>query len=158
MKELQIAKRLLSLCLVALLLITSSLMILPAPARADEVQNISNIQETVCIALEKEALEDAKSADKNMFKNEDVQAIAAIASATGASAGLGSITVLTYTTTAHGILALLGAGTTTVVALPVAGIVATGGLLAYGGYKVVKYVQSQDSQNLPIRSTCLSQM
>jgi hypothetical protein len=121
-------------------------------------QNISNIQQTVCIAIEKEVVENTKTADNNIFKNEDVQAIAAIAGASSASAGLGSITVLTTTTTAHGILALLGAGTTTVVALPVAGIVAASGLIAYGGYKVVKYVQSQNDQNLPVTNTCLSQM
>ncbi len=157
-KDLQMTKRLISLCLTVLLLIVSSLTISPAPASANEIQNISNIQQTVCIALGKEASEKAKSADSNIFKNEDVQAIAAIASASTAGAGLGSITVLTTTTTAHGILALLGAGTTTVVALPVAGIVAASGLIAYGGYKVVKYVQSQDEQNLPAQNTCLSQM
>lgn len=151
-------KRLLSLCLAALILITSSLVISPAPAKADEIQNTSNTQETVCIAIEKEDLEAAKNADNNIFKNEDVQAIAAIAGSTGATAGLGSITVLTYTTTAHGILALLGAGTTTVVSLPVAGIVATGGLLAYGGYKVVKYMQSQNEQNIPVANNCLPQI
>ena len=151
------AKRLFSLCLAALLLIISSLMISPLPARAAQIQNISTPQETICIHVEKEVLENVKNTD-NIFKNEDVQAIAAIASATGASAGLGSITVLTYTTTAHGILALLGAGTTTVVALLVAGIVATGGLLAYGGYKVIKYVQSQNELNLPVKDTCLSQI
>lgn len=158
-KELQMTKRLISLCLTALLFIVSSLTISPAPASANEIQNTSNIQQTVCIAIEKEASGKAKSAeDNNIFKNEDVEAIAAIAGASSAGAGLGSITVLTTTTTAHGILALLGAGTTTVVALPVAGIVAASGLIAYGGYKVVKYVQSQDEQNLPAKNTCLSQM
>jgi hypothetical protein len=152
------AKRLLSLCLTALLLIISSLTISPAPASATEIQNISNTQQTVCIAIEKEALEGAKNADNQIFNNKDVQAIAAIAGASGAGAGFGSITVLTTTTTAHGLLALLGAGTTTVVALPVAGIVAASGLIAYGGYKVVKYVQSQDDQNLPVKNTCYSQM
>ncbi len=151
-------KRLLSLCLTALLLIVSSLTISPTPASADEIQNISNIQQTVCIAIEKEALESAKTPETDIFDNKDVQAIAAIAGASSASAGLGSITLLTTTTTAHGILALLGAGTTTVVALPVAGLVAASGLIAYGGYKVVKYVQSQDDQNLPVQNTCLSQM
>jgi hypothetical protein len=158
MRDLQMAKRLLSLCLTALLLIVSSLTISPAPASADEIQNISNIQQTVCIAIEKEALESAKTSDTDIFNNKDVQAIAAIAGASSASAGLGSITLLTTTTTAHGLLALLGAGTTTVVALPVAGLVAASGLIAYGGYKVVKYVQSQDDQNLPVKNTCLSQM
>ena len=152
------ARRLLSLCLTALLLIVSSLTISPTPASADEIQNISNIQQTVCITIEKEALEGEKTPDTDIFNNKDVQAITAIAGASSASAGLGSITLLTTTTTAHGILALLGAGTTTVVALPVAVLVAASGLIAYGGYKVVKYVQSQDDQNLPVKNTCLSQM
>jgi len=152
------ARRLLSLCLTALLLIVSSLTISPTPASADEIQNISNIQQTVCITIEKEALEGEKTPDTDIFNNKDVQAITAIAGASSASAGLGSITLLTTTTTAPGILALLGAGTTTVVALPVAGLVAASGLIAYGGYKVVKYVQSQDDQNLPVKTTCLSQM
>jgi hypothetical protein len=146
MQYLHAYKRVISLYLVVLILIFSTLTIFPASARADKIQSISNAQETVCIAIEKEALERAKKAETNILKNEDVQAIAAIAGASGASAGLGSITVLTYTTTAHGILALLGAGTTTVVALPVAGVVAAGGLLAYGGYKVINYMQSQDNQ------------
>lgn len=150
-------KRLLSLCLAALILIASSLVISATPARADEVQNIYNTQKTICIAIEKEASKDVKKTD-NIFDNEDVKAIAAIAGASSASAGLGSITVLTATTTAHGILALLGAGTTTVVALPVAGIVAASGLIAYGGYKVVEYIQNQDEQNLPAKNDCLSQM
>ena len=134
-------KRLLSLSLSALLLIVSSLTISPAPASANEIQNTSNIQQTVCIAIGKEATDKTKSADNNIFKKEEVQTIAAIAGASGATTGLGSITVLTATTTAHGILALLGAGTTTVVALPVAGIVAASGLIAYGGYKVVRYIE-----------------
>jgi len=149
-------KRLLSLSLSALLLIVSSLTISPAPASANEIQNTSNIQQTVCIAIGKEATDKTKSADNNIFKKEEVQTIAAIAGASGATTGLGSITVLTATTTAHGILALLGAGTTTVVALPVAGIVAASGLIAYGGYKVVKYIQSQNDQNLPAQNTCSS--
>jgi hypothetical protein len=158
MKNLQMIKRLLSLSLSALLLIVSSLTISPAPASANEIQNTSNIQQTVCISIEKEALEKTKSADNNIFKKEEVQTIAAIAGASGATAGLGSITVLTTTTTAHGILALLGAGTTTVVALPVGGIVAASGLIAYGGYKVFRYVQSQNDQNIPAQNTCSSQM
>lgn len=158
MKDLQMIKRLLSLSLAALLVITSSMMISPTPARADEIPNISNAQKTVCLVIEKEVLENAKKADKSIFNNQDIEAITAIAGASGASLGLGSVTVLTTTTTAHGILALLGAGTTTVVALPVAGIVATGGLLAYGGYKVVQYVQSQNSQNLPVNNNCSSQI
>jgi hypothetical protein len=156
MKDLQMIKRLLSLSLSALLLIVSSLTISPAPASANEIQNTSNIQQTVCIAIGKEATDKTKSADNNIFKKEEVQTIAAIAGASGATTGLGSITVLTATTTAHGILALLGAGTTTVVALPVAGIVAASGLIAYGGYKVVKYIQSQNDQNLPAQNTCSS--
>jgi len=69
-----------------------------------------------------------------------------------------SVPPFTTTTTAHGILALLGAGTTTVVALPVGGIVAASGLIAYGGYKVFRYVQSQNDQNIPAQNTCSSQM
>ena len=145
----QSAKRLISICLVTLLLVTSTLTIFPATARADGFTLTSNGLTSECLPRDKEMLSQAQAPDKEIFQNEDVQAIAAIAGASGAAAGLGSVTVLTWTTTAHGIMALLGAGTTTVIALPVAGVVATGGLLAYGGYKVVKYLQTQDQDLTP---------
>lgn len=140
----QSTKRLISICLVTLILITSTLTTFPATARADGFTSTSNGLAPECLPIDQEMLKHAKAPNKDIFENEDVQAIAAIAGASGATAGLGSVTVLTWTTTAHGIMALLGAGTTTVIALPVAGVVATSGLLAYGGYKVVKYLQDQD--------------
>ena len=61
----------------------------------------------------------------------DAKALGAIA-ATASAAGTGSITVATITSTASGILGVLGFTTTTAVALPVAGIVAAGGLFGFG--------------------------
>jgi hypothetical protein len=76
-----------------------------------------------------------------MLNDEDSQILKAIAGAASATAGLGSIglgsiPVATVTTTAPGILGVLGFTTTTVVALPAVGIVAGVGLAAFGVKKV----------------------
>jgi hypothetical protein len=71
-----------------------------------------------------------------MINNEDSKTLGAIAAASSAAAGLGSITVATVTTTAPGILGIIGFTTTSVVALPAAGIVAGVGLAAFGVKKV----------------------
>ncbi len=70
---------------------------------------------------------------------DDAKALSAIA-ATASAAGSGSVTVATITSTAPGIMGALGLTTTTVVALPVAGVVAAGGLLCYGAYKMHKHL------------------
>jgi hypothetical protein len=71
-----------------------------------------------------------------MLNPEDSNAMRAILATSSAAAGLGSITVATVTSTAPGILGVLGFTTTTVVALPVAGIVATAGIGAFVVKKV----------------------
>lgn len=71
----------------------------------------------------------------------DVKALGAIA-ATASAAGTGSITVATITSTAPGILGVLGFTTTTTVALPVAGLVAAGGLLGFGFCKALECFNS----------------
>ena len=71
----------------------------------------------------------------------DVKALGAIA-ATASAAGTGSITVATITSTAPGILGVLGFTTTATVALPVAGLVAAGGLFGYGFYKAWECLNS----------------
>lgn len=144
-------KKLISIYLAILLLFTSTLIICPATARADGNISTANTPTFSCITIDKEKLEQIKATNNGIFQSEDIQALTAIAGVSSATAGLGSVTVLTWTTAAHGIMALLGAGTTTVVALPVAGVVATGGLLGYGGYKVVKYFQDQNvEKTLPL--------
>jgi hypothetical protein len=70
---------------------------------------------------------------------DDAKALGAIA-ATASATGAGSVTVATITTSAPGIMGALGITTTTVVALPVAGVVAAGGLLFYGAYKMHKHL------------------
>jgi len=133
-------------------------MIFPSSARADEVTVSPNEQALVCLSVNKEMLEQAKAKGENTF-SEDLGALGFIGTlSSAAAANLGSITILTTTTTAHGILALLGAGTTTVFAVPAAGAVAVSGLLAYGGYKVLKYMQSQDNQSLQGNKSCSPQL
>ncbi len=78
------------------------------------------------------------------MSEDDVKALGAIA-AKASAAGTGSITVATITSTAPGILGVLGFATTTAVALPVAGIVAAGGLFGFGFYKALECLNS--SQN-----------
>lgn len=158
MQYIQSLKRLISLCLVTVILLTSTLMIFPSSARADEVTVSPNEQALVCLSVNNEMLEQAKAKGESTF-SEDLGALGFIGTlSSAAAANLGSITILTTTTTAHGILALLGAGTTTVFAVPAAGAVAVSGLLAYGGYKVIKYMQSQDNQNLQGNNSCLPQL
>jgi hypothetical protein len=70
-----------------------------------------------------------------MLNGDDTKTVGAIVAASSA-AGLGSVTVATLTSTAPGILGVLGFTTTTVVALPAAGIVAVAGLTAFGVKKV----------------------
>jgi hypothetical protein len=73
----------------------------------------------------------------------DAKAIGSILAASSAAAGSGSITVATLSSTAPaaGIAGWFGLTTTvvTTVALPVAGVVAVGGLLGYGFFKVARY-------------------
>lgn len=71
---------------------------------------------------------------------DDAKALGAIA-ATASAAGTGSVTVATISSSAPGILGALGFATTTTVALPVAGVVAAGGLLCYGAYKMHKLLK-----------------
>ena len=70
---------------------------------------------------------------------DDVKIISGIATTAAGTAGAGSITVATVTSSAPGLLGVLGLTTTTTVALPVAGIVAGAGLAAYGAMKVIKW-------------------
>ncbi|MEW5859341.1 MAG: hypothetical protein AB1861_18465 [Cyanobacteriota bacterium] len=137
---LQQAKKLISVCLVTLLLVTSTLTIFPAPAKAEVYQQ--SIDESTI----KEIVEPANAGVENIVQNEDVLAIGAIAAASSAAAGLGSITVATVTSAAPGILGWVGLATTTTVALPVAGIVAASGLVGYGIYKGVKLATEQETE------------
>jgi hypothetical protein len=86
----------------------------------------------------KETEEHPKTFVENVTQNEDVVAVGSIAAVSSAAASLGSITVATVTSAAPGILGWVGLTTTTVVALPAAGIVAGAGLVGYGIYKGVK--------------------
>ena len=72
----------------------------------------------------------------------EMKAIGAIVSGATAVAGTGSITVATITSSAPGVLGILGFTTTTAVALPVAGIVAAAGLVSYGIYKGIQSAKS----------------
>ena len=74
---------------------------------------------------------------------DDVKALAAIASAAGSSIGVGAIVVAEVTAPVAGVLGVLGFTTTTVVALPVAGVVGVAGLIGYGLYKGAKYAQGK---------------
>ncbi|GJD20669.1 hypothetical protein RIVM261_056250 [Rivularia sp. IAM M-261] len=71
---------------------------------------------------------------------DDAKALGTIAASAGA-AGAGSITVATITSSAPGILGVLGFITTTAVTLPIAGVVAAAGLVGYGLYKGIKAAQ-----------------
>jgi hypothetical protein len=86
----------------------------------------------------KETEEHPKTFVENVTQNEDVVAVGSIAAVSSAAASLGSLTVATVTSAAPGILGWVGLTTTTVVALPAAGIVAGAGLVGYGIYKGVK--------------------
>jgi len=73
---------------------------------------------------------------------DDLKIVGAITSAAAAT-GTGSVTIATVTSSAPGILGVLGFTTTTTVALPVAGIVAAAGLVAFGAYKGVEFARKQ---------------
>lgn len=73
---------------------------------------------------------------------DDLKVVGAITSAAAAT-GTGSVTIATVTSSAPGILGVLGFTTTTTVALPVAGIVAAAGLVGFGIYKGVEFALKQ---------------
>ncbi|MEG3970135.1 hypothetical protein QUA00_21285 [Microcoleus sp. T2B6] len=73
---------------------------------------------------------------------DDLKMVGAITSAAAAT-GAGSVTIATITSSAPGILGVIGFTTTTTVALPIAGVVAVGGLLAVGFLKVMASQQSE---------------
>ena len=72
----------------------------------------------------------------------DVKALASMAGTAASAVGAGSIVVAEITAPAAGILGAVGFTTTTVVALPVAGLVAAGGLLGFGFWKAAEYLNS----------------
>jgi hypothetical protein len=73
---------------------------------------------------------------------DDMKAIAGIVTAAGTTAGAGAISVATVTSSAPGILGVIGFTTTTTVALPIAGIVGVAGLVGYGIWKGIQYAQN----------------
>ena len=73
---------------------------------------------------------------------DDLKMVGAITSAAAAT-GTGSVTIATITSSAPGILGAIGFTTTTTVALPVAGVVAVAGLVAFGVYKGVEMARQQ---------------
>jgi hypothetical protein len=73
---------------------------------------------------------------------DDLKVVDAITSAAAAT-GTGSVTIATVTSSAPGILGVLGFTTTTTVALPVAGIVTAAGLVGFGIYKGVEFARKQ---------------
>lgn len=73
--------------------------------------------------------------------NEMAMATSAITNA--AALARGSITVAKFTTRVGGVLGILGGTTITTVTLPVAGVVATAGLVGYGVYKGVEFARKQ---------------
>jgi len=75
----------------------------------------------------------------------DVNALASMAGTAASAVGAGSIVVAEITAPAAGILGAVGFTTTTTVALPVAGLVAAGGLLWFGACKVQEYLGGQKS-------------
>lgn len=139
------AKRLIGMCLVTLLLVNSILLSFPASARAAENPVPSNISTTQCSSMGKQMQEPPKTSRENATLNEDVLAVSSIAAASSAAASLGSITVATVTSAVPGILGWVGLTTTTVVALPAAGIVAGAGLVGYGVYKGIQLAQGGNS-------------
>ena len=72
------------------------------------------------------------------MENADLKAVGAIATTVASSAGLGSITVATLTTSAPRILGAIGLTSTTAVTLPVTGIVGASALLGFGVYKGIQ--------------------
>ncbi|MEG4338463.1 hypothetical protein [Microcoleus sp. D3_18_C2] len=73
---------------------------------------------------------------------DNLKMVGAITSAAAAT-GTGSVTIATITSSAPGILGAIGFTTTTTVALPVAGVVAVAGLVAFGVYKGVEIARQQ---------------
>lgn len=70
----------------------------------------------------------------------EMKAIGAIVTS-AAAAGTSTIPVATITSSAPGVLGVLGLTTTTTVTLPVAGVVAAAGLIAFGIYRGVQAAQ-----------------
>ncbi len=81
------------------------------------------------------------------MENTEVKAVGAIATTIASTAGAGSITVATLTTSAPGILGAIGLTTTTTVALPIAGVIGASALLGYGIYKGVQ-IASKETGNV----------
>jgi hypothetical protein len=141
----QRAKRLISMCLVTLLIVTSTLTIFPASARAEgDIINTTDCRYTVNSKCGEITVNHPESKHHPegiglavaVINSDDSKTVGGIMIASSAAAILGSIPVATITSTAAGILGVLGFTTTTVVALPAAGIVATAGLAAFGVKKV----------------------
>jgi uncharacterized membrane protein len=76
------------------------------------------------------------------MSEDDVKALASIAGTVASAVGAGSIVVAEITAPAAGILGVVGFTTTTTVALPVAGLVAAGGLLGFGFCKAFECFNS----------------
>lgn len=76
------------------------------------------------------------------MSEDDVKALASIAGTAASAVGAGSIVVAEITAPTAGILGVIGFTTTTTVALPVAGIVAAGGLLGFGFCKALECLNS----------------
>jgi len=73
---------------------------------------------------------------------DDLKIVGAITSAAAATR-TGSVTIATITSSAPGILGVIGFTTTTTVALPIAGVVAAGGLFIFGIIKGVEMARQQ---------------
>jgi hypothetical protein len=71
--------------------------------------------------------------------NQDKTIFGVLAAATGIGATAGTITVIVTTTKILGITVA-----TTTVGLPVAGVIAAGGALTFGGYKMLKWLRQND--------------
>jgi len=80
------------------------------------------------------------------MENAEITAIGSVATTIASTAGAGSITVATVTTSAPGILGAIGLTTTTTVALPVAGIIGASALLGYGVYKGVQMASNKSKK------------
>jgi len=76
---------------------------------------------------------------------DDLKIVGAITSAAAAT-GTGSVTIATITSSAPGILGVLGFTTTTTVALPIAGVLAVAGSIGIGVHQGLK-IASQQSES-----------